>query len=422
VSRGVAPRRGALALARGAACAALLLAALPRPARASYEEFASLDVARAEEDDENLLDHVLVRPPEEWRDEWEHASGGFRSSQGCFTSGQWFLDNLLRVRVPMGDTTRFEFEWRQVADDEVAYDWTQLDVRFPLPRLGLWGVRFRPTYYKSRQDAALLWDVGHEATRFQARAVFGLEDVFNKFWSARQSRVGAESEPYERHPYEPALGLAWRGSRFRAEAAGKWLTPSVKRFDTNDPALRRRERLWGVRHDATVEHRSDLGTLRAGFEMVQASSWAEWDAVAGDHHVYRRRWRAEGAFTRPLGAHARLTFRYFYQERAQVWRPPIANSSFSVVDRMPMVEAAFLLPHDIGARVGFMRNRVTVGGDAGVTAFTWGTRVETRAFLSLQRRFGRVWLQGTEGIELDREPYDVAFVHDKGFVQIQTTF
>ena len=37
-------------------------------------------------------------------------------------------------------------------------------------------------------------------------------------------------------------------------------------------------------------------------------------------------------------------------------------------------------------------------------------------------RFGRVSLQVVEGLELDREPYEVWAVHDKGFVQLQTTF
>ena len=31
-------------------------------------------------------------------------------------------------------------------------------------------------------------------------------------------------------------------------------------------------------------------------------------------------------------------------------------------------------------------------------------------------------VEGTEGIELDKEKYDVAFVHDKGFVQILVPF
>ena len=69
-----------------------------------------------------------------------------------------------------------------------------------------------------------------------------------------------------------------------------------------------------------------------------------------------------------------------------------------------------------------MRDRITVVGAGVAPVSTYGTRVETRAFFSLQKQFGRVRLEGTEGIELDREPYSVTFHHDKGFLHIQTTF
>ncbi len=402
--------------------ALLLLAGIVTPGRASYEEFSTLDVGKQEEDDENLLDHVLVRQPLEWRDEWEFSPSGFRSSQGCFTSGQWYLDHDLKVRVSMGDTTFMDLGIREVSDDESVYGWTQFDLRFPLPHAGLWGVRVRPTFDKSRQDVALLWDHGQRTSAFHLQAVMGLEDVFNKLWSMRQTRVGDETEPYERHPFEPALRLVWRGRGPRVEASGKWLTPSVKRFETRDPAEARRVALWGVKHDASIAQRFGATTAELAFEQVQASTYEYWQAVAGDHHAYRRRWRAEGALSRQVGRHGRVTLRYFYQERTQVWRPPISNATLDVIDRMPMVEGAFRAPLDMHARVGFMRNRITVVDAIRSPVSTWGTRVETRAFLSLQKRFGRVRLQITECLELDRELYDVAFIHDKGFVHIQTTF
>ena len=395
---------------------------VPRVAHASYEEFASLNLGREEEDDENLLDHVLVRPPIEWREEWEQATGAFRSSQGCFTSGQWYLDHDLKIRVPMGDTTYLALGIREVSDMESAYDWVQFDVRFPLPRLGLWGVRARPTFDKSRQDVGLLWDGGRPGSALAVQAVMGLEDLFNKLWSLRQVRVGDESEPYERHPYEPALRMAWRGRGPRAELGGKWLTPSIKRIDASDPALRRREHLWGVKHDASLVQRFGTTTAELQFEQVQSASFAYWESVPGDHHVYQRRWRAEGALSRQVGAHGRLTARFFYQERTQVWRPPLANATLEIIDRMPMVEGAFQAPFQTYARVGCMRNRVTVAELGRLPVRTWGTRVETRVFLALQIRFGRVLLQGMECVELDREIYDVAFIHDKGFLHIQTTF
>lgn len=401
---------------------ALVLLPLATPARASYEEFATFDVGRQEADDENLLDHVLVRPPVEWRDEWTRTRAGFRSMQGCFTSGKWYLDHQLVFRVPMSDSTRFDLEIREVSDDESFYGWTSLDFRFPIPGAGLWGARFRPTFDKARQDAALLWDVGHAGTALQVSTVMGLEDVFNKLWASRQTQVGDEYQPYERHPFEPSLALAWRGPAHEVAVSGKWLTPSVKRFETHDPANRRRERLWGVKHAASLARRFGGTRAELGFEQTQASSWAEWQTVAGDHHLYRRRWRVEGAVSRAIGERGEVGVRFFYQERDQVWRPPHGNSSLGIIDRMPMLEGAFAAPWDLRARVGFMRNRVTVDPSGRIPVFTWGTRVETRLFLTLQKRFGRLLLQGTEGLELDSEHYDVALIHDKGFLQLQATF
>jgi hypothetical protein len=138
--------------------------------------------------------------------------------------------------------------------------------------------------------------------------------------------------------------------------------------------------------------------------------------------VYRRRWLAEAAWSQPVGAHGRVTARWFHQRRDQVWRPPVANASIRVVDQMPMLEGSFRVHGDLHGRAGFMRARIRVMDDGRLPVFTWGSRSETRAFVSLYRQFGRVRLEGTECIELDHEQYDVAFHHDKGFIHIQTTF
>ena len=404
--------------------AVLTLGALPRAARASYEEFWTFDVARQEEDDENLLDHVLVEPLEDWNDEFEQAHGAFRSSQGCFTSGQWYLDHDLKVRVPMGDTTYFDLGIREVSDDESTYGWTQFDLRFPIGRAGLWGLRFRPTFDKSQQDAAVMWDHGNATTPFQLQAVFGIEDIFNKFWALRQTRVGDDAEPYERHPYEPALRLAWRGGGPRFDVDAKWLTPSRKRFVTFDQALRRRERLWGARGNAGLSQAFGPFTASARVQAVQASRFSVWEQQAGDHHTFARRWRSEVAVSRRLGPRARVTLRWYYQERTQVYRPPVGNTTLSAIDRMPTVETAFRPGWGLGVRTGYMHNRVTVTpGFVPISNFYfYGTRIENRAYLILEKRFGRVRIQGTECFELDREIYPVAFHHDKGFIHIQTTF
>lgn len=422
-------KRGALPASRSSALALLALACalgplalFAPPARASYEEFRTVDMGKPEEDDESLLDHYLVRPPANWYEEWWQANGSFRTSQGCLTAGRWYMDNLFHYRAAMGDTTKLDLEMLQVEDDESQYQWLHIGVRFPLPRLGLWGLRFSPNFEKSRQDAALLWDAGTAVSPFQLQAVLGIEDVFNNFWQSRQVEVGKEAQPYERHPYEPALRLHWRGGGPRAAAGGKWLTPSVKRYDTSDPALRRKEYLWGAKGDAYVAQRLARGTLDAGFETVQAWSKAEWQAVPGDHHLYSRRWRVEGGYTLPYGEHARVSARFVYQERLQIWAPPIADGLLDCIDRMPLVETAFALPLQMNARVGYMHNRLTVVQQGSMPTTTWGTRHENRIYLALQARFGRVLVEGTEGIELDQEGYDVALVHDKGFVHILVPF
>jgi hypothetical protein len=269
---------------------------------------------------------------------------------------------------------------------------------------------------------ALLWDHGSERTRLHVQAVMGMEDMFNKLWSLRQVRVGEDSEPYARHPYEPALRVAWRGAGPHFETGVKWLTPSRKRFVTRDTTRRRLETLWGVKHDATVSQRLGNYTGMLSFELVQASRFAYWEVPDGDHHVFCRRWRGEGMLQRPVGEHGSVALRYFYQQRTQVWRPPLSNAALDVIDRMPMAEGTFRAAWGCGARVGFLRDRITVVDDGRSPVSTYGTRVETRLFLSLQKQFGRVRLEGTEGIELDHEPYPVTFHHDKGFVHIQTTF
>jgi hypothetical protein len=412
-------RRGQGRLAGWLLIGSLLIAAR---ARASYEEFSTFDVGRTELDDEWLLDHQLVGSPSEWHDEYDRSLNAFRSSQGCFTAGVWHMDNDLKFEVPLGDTTRFVLGYHDFNDLEATYTWTRLDARFPMPHAGLWGIRFSPTFDKSRQDLSLLWDRGNMITPLQVSAVFTLEDAFNNFWSARQTRVGDESEPYVRHPYEPALSVTWRGAGPKFSARGKWLTPSTKTFDTKDPSLHRQENLWGAKGDGALWYDVRRTTARVDFETVQASSFSAWDSIPGDHHVYRRRWVLQASLARPVGEHARVALRYFYQDRLQVWRPPISNSTLNVIDRMLMLEGDFRGPWALGIHVGGMRDHISVWDNGGIPASTMNSRNETRAFIQLQKLFGKVRIQGTEGIELDQEPYPVSFHHDKGFLQIQTTF
>ena len=72
-------------------------------AHAAAEVFTSFDVQFQEEDDESLLDHFLTRAPREWRYEWERSPSAIRTSQGCLTSGQWFIDTDLKLVTALGD-------------------------------------------------------------------------------------------------------------------------------------------------------------------------------------------------------------------------------------------------------------------------------------------------------------------------------
>ena len=394
---------------------------LPARARASYEEFSSLTVGKTEEDDEYLFDLELVRSPFYWHDEYDQASNAFRSSQGCFTAGQWHIDNQLKFEVPLGDTARFKLDYLDYADMESVYGWTRLEARFPIAHIGRLGFRYSPNFEKSRQDMGLLWEHGNVRSPLEVQAVFTLEDVFNNFWAQRQVKVGGQAEPYVRHPYEPALRLTWRGGGPKISVNAKWLTPSTKQFQTTDPALRRTEKLWGAKGDGVISQRIGRTTIEGQFETVQASSYAYWEQQTGDHHLYGRRWRAKGSLIQDFGRDAHVAVRYFYMDRIQVWRPPTADATLSVIDRCVMLDSWFKAPWGLGARLGIMRDRVTVS-ENGIPTETEGTRYEDRAIISLHKQFGRVRLQGIEGIELDKEPYPVTFHHDKGQIQLQTTF
>jgi len=400
--------------------ACLLL--LPVPARASYEEFSTFSVGKTEDDDEFLFDQELVRSPADWHGEFDRALNAFRSSQGCFTAGQWHVDNELKVQVPLGDTARFVLDYRDIQDMEATYTWTRLEARFPIANTGIWGFRFSPSFEKSKHDMAALWRHGNAITPLEVQAVFTLEDIFNNFWSQRQVKVGGEAEPYTRHPFEPALDVTWRGRGPQFSVRAKWLTPSSKDFDTKDPALRRTEKLWGAKGDGMVAQTLGRTTVRGEFEEVQASKYAYWLQQPGDHHNFNSRWRIKGTLQQDFGLHAHVALHYFYMERTEVWRPPIANATINVIDRCVMADSWFHGPAGLGIWIGGLRDRVTVWDSGGIPVETTNTRYEDRAFFSLQKLFGRVRLQGNEGIELDKEPYPVTFHHDKGFIQLQTTF
>jgi hypothetical protein len=401
----------------------LLPATRAAPARASTEEFSSFDVERPEEDDESVLDHLLARPPVEWRDEWERAPQAFRTSQGCFTSGQWYTGNELKLVSPLGSRARFDLRLDEVESDLASYDNLDLWFRFP-QRAGTLGVMFRPYYDKSRQDFALAWELGADTTREQLRLVYGLEDLFNNLWVWRQTRVGESSAPYDRHPWEPAFKAALRRSRWRLEAEGKWLTLARKRLSLGgDPGSERAQSLWGTWGSAALEARALGTTWMARAENRQARSTDQvLDLSAGDALKARRMWQIELAARRAAGRDVAIEGRWLYVDRMQGYRPPLADARFHAIDRALQLEARWAARTGLTVRLGGLFDRASVSKSGETGYFTYGTRNESRAYFGLVARFGRVSLNGVEGIELDPERYDVWHHHDKGFLSLQTTF
>jgi hypothetical protein len=402
---------------------ALLPASCAAPARASTEEFSSFDVERPEEDDESVIDHLLTRPPAEWRDEWERAPQAFRTSQGCFTSGQWYMDNELKLVSPLGRRARFGLQLDQVESDLAAYE--NLDLWFLFPqRAGTLGVMFRPYYDKSRQDFALQWELGADTTRNQLRLVYGFEDLFNNLWVWRQTRVGENGAPYDRHPWEPAFKVALRRARWSLESEGKWLTLARKRVGLYvSPEPGRAQTLWGTRGSTALEARALGTTWMARTENWQARSTDQpLDLSTGDARKSRRMWQAELAARRTAGRTVAIEGRWLYVDRMQSYRPPLADARFHAIDRTLQLEARWTARTDLTVRLGGLYDRVGVNKSGDTGLFSYGTRKESRAYFGLMARFGRVSLSGIEGIELDREPYEVWHHHDKGFLSLQTTF
>jgi len=413
-----AARRFALLLAL-----ALLPATRVAPARASTEEFSSFDVERPEEDDESILDHLLARPPTEWRDEWERAPQAFRTSQGCFTSGQWYVDNRLKLVSPMGDRARFGLQLDQVESDLTTYENLELWFLFP-QRAGTLGVMFRPYYDKSRQDLALTWELGADTTRNQLRLVYGFEDLFNNLWVWRQTRLGESNAPYDQHPWEPAFKAALRRPRWRLETEGKWLTLARQRVDLHgDPESGREQSLWGTWGSAAFEARALGTTWIARTENRQASSTNQLlDLSSGDERKSRRIWQVELAVRRAAWRDVLIEGRWLYVDRLQSYGPPPTNARFHAIDRTLQLETRWAARTDLTVRLGGLFDRASVSKSGKTGVFTYGTRNESRAYFGFVARFGRVSLCGVEGVELDRERYEVWHHHDKGFLSLQTTF
>jgi len=407
--------------------AVLLVLAPVVPVHAGTEEFSTFGVEAQEEDDESLIDHILTRTPRGWDDEWERSPQALRTAQGCLTSGQWYTNTDLKLRAPLGERAFFGLDLEQREDDRTNYQFLDFSFHFPT-RFGTAGAMFRPFHDKSRQDFALMWDLGSDSTAYQLRLTAGLEDLFNNFWEFRQSRSGANVEPYVRHPWEPGMRLVIRQPRIRAEVGGHYLTPSTKRLINSyaDESVNRIRTLWGALGWAAVDARAlGLEWELRGTNHQAASTDAAALQLEPDGRDYRRQWTLESAVRRRLASRMSGEARWLYQQRTARHAPPVGPRTFDAVDRVVQLEALWSATHAIAVRFGGMHDRITVvddGGNVYAGFVGYGTRTESRLYLGLMARFGRVRLQGLEGIELDHEPYEVAGVHDKGFLQLQTTF
>ena len=411
---------------RGLAFVRVALAlALPWPApaaRAATEEFSTFDVAAQEEDDESLLDHMLTRTPRTWRGEWERAPLALRTSQGCLTSGQWFINTDLKLRSPLGRSARLGVDYRQSETDFSSYEHLDFSFRFPT-RFGTPGAMFRPLYDKSRQDFAVMWEAGSDTGAFQSALVFTLEDMFNNLWAFRQTRVGEGSEPYERHPYEPALRLRGSGPSWRAEVYGQYLTPSRKRVVAAGPLPVRLTGLWGTLGAAELEVEGLGFTWELCGTNQQASDNEQpVDLSAARSESWRRRWTAETSVARSITPRLGGELRALYQSRTQSWGGPPGDGAFDGIDRLFQLDTWWEVLPTLRVRTGALYDRIGIASSGFRPYATYGTRTESRAYLGLSARFGRVSVEAIEGIELDPEPYEVWMVHDKGFLHLQTTF
>src|SRR5262249_28277635 len=110
---------------------------------------------------------------------------------------------------------------------------------------------------------------------------------------------------------------------------------------------------------------------------------------------------------------------WLYQGRDQHFGAPLGPDQFRADDRLLQLETTYRFTPKALFRVGGLYDKIGIDEDR---PYGYGSRKESRAYLGLALRFGRVMVTGVEGIELDKEPYDVWFHHDKGFLQLQTTF
>ena len=130
----------------------------------------------------------------------------------------------------------------------------------------------------------------------------------------------------------------------------------------------------------------------------------------------------EAAVARTIVPRFRAELRGIRQSRDETWSPPFGPGLFAGIDRMLQLDTRWEATHTLHVRTGVLYDRIHIEKSGYQPYPTFGSRKESRGYVGLEARFGRVSFEAIEGIELDQEPYDVWFHHDKGFLHLQTTF
>ena len=102
---------------------------------------------------------------------------------------------------------------------------------------------------------------------------------------------------------------------------------------------------------------------------------------------------------------------------------PIGPGTFDGIDRVLAIETLWDIDPRWTVRAGGLHDRVTITKTGLTPETSENTRVESRAFVGLRATFGRVHMEGIEGIELDPEPYEQlgAWLRDAGLEPIGDT-
>ncbi len=405
-----------------ASCFAALVPCAVRPACAATEEFSTFGLFGTEEDDESTIDHLLTATPPAWRERWERSHLAIRMSQGCFTSGQWIVDSDVKLSTSIGGTATFGVYDRRYESDDGTWTYTDLLLRFPT-RYGALGGYFRPYHDKSRQDFGGFWETGNDSIGLQTHLEFTLEDTFNNFWAFRQTRVGDLSEPYLHHPYEAAARFVDREAWVRWELSGKWLTPSEQQVIGGATAADYRiATLWGAQGDGSAEV-SALGLTWLGSAHIKQAHSVDdaTDPPGSQGERWRNRWSAT-AGVRAKTHRTTCDLKWMYEVRRDHYQPAGPEATLDAIDRVIWLDSWSRLSSVFDLRLGAMLDQITVATSQAYPYFTYGSRRESRAYFGLSARFGNFSASALEGIELDREPYDVFFHHDKGFLTLQASF